>query len=173
MRSRPTTKKRRWSAGPDASSHGPSLKHSSAVANQSKAAGISRNAPRIGSASRKGGAGSDTGWLGGTASTERGSAGKLSALGREAVAAARVARSRPNFLLKCSSHGGDAHAPGLLDEVEDIVAAGVAWVRMNSAMGAGIARQQLAVAPSGQCDGAPPESPPWKRFLAGVRPWAG
>src|SRR5439155_18892126 len=48
----------------------------------------------------KGGGGSGTGWLGGTVSTGRGSAGVWPALGRGAVASARVARSRPNFLQK-------------------------------------------------------------------------
>src|SRR6202035_4838185 len=48
----------------------------------------------------KGGGGSGTGWLGSTVSTGRGSAGVWPALGRGAVASARVARSRPNFLQK-------------------------------------------------------------------------
>src|SRR5207245_11576100 len=48
----------------------------------------------------KGGGGSGTGWLGGTVSAGRGSADVRPALGRGAVAWARVARSRPNFLQK-------------------------------------------------------------------------
>src|ERR1700674_1801018 len=46
----------------------------------------------------KGGGGNATGWLGGAVSFVRGSAGGRSMLGRGAVASARVARSRPNFL---------------------------------------------------------------------------
>src|SRR4051812_32537541 len=60
--------------------------------------------PRVlGPRGEKGGGGSGVGWLGGsggTVSTGRGSAGVWSALGRGAVAWARVARSRPNFLQK-------------------------------------------------------------------------
>jgi hypothetical protein len=48
----------------------------------------------------QGGGGSGTGWLGGTVSAGRGSAGVWPALGRGVVASARVARSRPNFLQK-------------------------------------------------------------------------
>src|SRR5438132_12691377 len=65
----------------------------------------------------KGGGGSGTGWLGGTVWTGRGSAGVWPALGRGAVASARVARSRPKLLAKMvQGHRGHAYAPGALDE---------------------------------------------------------
>jgi hypothetical protein len=64
------------------------------VRHQEEGAGVLR--PRR----EKGGGGSGTGWLGGAISSGRGSAGVHAALGRGLVASARVARLRPNFLVK-------------------------------------------------------------------------
>jgi hypothetical protein len=44
---------------------------------------------------------------------------------------------------------GHAHAPGALDEVEEVVARGVGMGRNELGDGAGVARQQLAVGPAG------------------------
>src|ERR1700732_1978467 len=46
-------------------------------------------------------------------------------------------------------HRGDAYAPGVLDEVEDIVARGVGMGQDEFDDGAGIAWQELAVGPTG------------------------
>ena len=47
-------------------------------------------------------------------------------------------------------HGGDAHVPGSLDEIEYVVACGLRVAQQELGDGAGKARQQFAVGSPGQ-----------------------
>ena len=109
----------------------------------------------LGPRREKGGGGSGTGWLGGTVATDDRLGGQT-ASGccrrrlRRRCAAARVARSRPNFLQKwCKATVETWTLPGALDEVEDVVARGVGMGQDELGDGAGIAGQQFAVGPAG------------------------
>ncbi len=89
----------------------------------------------------KGGGGGGTGWLAGAVSTRRGSAGVWLVLGWGAVASARVARSRPNFLQKWCKATVETRTPQVrLDEVENVEAAGVGMGQDELGDGAGKAR---------------------------------
>jgi hypothetical protein len=99
-----------------------------------------------------------------------------STAGLGAVAAARVARSRPNFLQKWCKATVETWAPQVRwMKAEHVVARGVGVGQDELGDGAGIARQQFAMRPTGQAvvgglDRLLEETPCWCEAVGRLMP---